>query len=689
MDENALRTQGVFSCLPGVVLYSVMSLKRSPYTPADFAWTQWSVADIAAMATKIIATEKTQLSALKQIPAAQRTFQNTVAALDLIQNEAQTAFLKIDFLMNVSPLPEVREATKEAVDVLNRELIELSYDEGVYRAVKEYAALGEVLQGPEKKLLETTMRAYRRMGFDLLSEVRTEVKENAKKRAELGTEFGKNINDWKDHIAVTRDELAGLPDSYIAGLCRDDKGKYLVTLEYPDFVPFMESAQNASKRQELADKNSRKGGEENLTILAELVKLRAENAKLLGYKDHADYKTEDRMAKRGQAVGEFLSGLRDGARPLVAKELLDITALKREDTGDKEAEIHYYDVAYYSRMLKEKRYDMDEQKIKEYFPLAAVKNGMFEIYQTLLGVTFTRLEGYKLWHEDVELYEVRNTDGALVSYFMLDLYPREGKYSHAAAFNLVNGHLHKTEGGEGAYVPPVACMVANFPKPIEGNPSLMSHYNVEVFLHEFGHVMHHVLTQAAYPSQSGFATAWDFVEAPSQMLENWAWEHESLKLLTKHHETGEVIPADMVEKLRKARLHMIGHDTMRQLSFAIFDFKIHTEPFGTPLKEVLRNTLIDLMGVAPSPVSLQPAGFGHMGGGYDAGYYGYLWLRVYAADMYTRFRDGKVLDPEVGKAYRQWILEKGSSMEEIDLVRGFLGREPNNKAFLESIGLGG
>lgn len=665
-----------------------MSTKRSPYTPADFAWTQWSVADIAAMVPKIIVTEKERLSELKQVPAAQRTFQNTVAALDLIQNEAQTAFLKIDFLMNVSPLPEVREAAKEAVDVLNRELIELSYDEGVYRAVKEYAALGEVLQGPEKKLLADTMRAYRRMGFDLSPEARAKVKENNKKKAELETKFRKNINDWKDHIAVTREELAGLPDPYIAGLHRDEEGKYLVTLEYPDFVPFMESAKNASKRQELADKNARKGGEENLTVLEELVKLRAENAKLLGYKDHADYKTEDRMAKSGKAVGEFLFGLRDGARPLVAKELLDITALKREDTADSMAEIRYFETAYYSKMLKEKRYEMDEQKIKEYFPLAAVKKGMFEIYQTLLGVTFSRLEGYKLWHEDVELYEVRNPDGALVSYFMLDLYPREGKYSHAAAFNLVNGHLLKTEGGEASYVPPVACMVANFPKPVEGNPSLMSHYDVTVLLHEFGHVMHHVLTTAAYPSQSGFATAWDFVEAPSQMLENWAWEHESLKLLTKHYKTGEVVPVDMVEKMRTARLHMIGYDTMRQLSFAIFDFKIHTESLDKPLKEILRDTVIDLLKVTPSPVSLQPAGFGHMGGGYDAGYYGYLWSRVYAADMYTRFCDGKVLDPNVGKAYRQWVLEKGSIMEEIDLVRGFLGREPNNKAFLESIGLG-
>lgn len=638
------------------------------------------------MVPQTVAKEQEELAAIKAIGASERTFENTIAALDGIQNDAHTVLLKIDFLMNVSPAPAVREAAKDANDTLAKALIESSYDEEIYHAVREYAERGEALKGPEQKLLADTLRAYRRMGFELSPEKRVEVKEISKRISELSTNFQKNINDWKDHIAVTREELAGLPETFVAGLRKTDDGKYMVTLEYPEVIPFLENAQNAEKRRELADKNSQKGGEKNLEILEQLITLRKKKAELLGYKDYADYRTEERMAKTGATVREFLSGLREGAKALVEREIADLTELKREDMGDQSAELAYYDVVYYGRMLQEKRYDLDDQKLKEFFPLEQVKQGMFAIYQTLLGVSFVRVEGYPLWHEDVEMYEVRNEDGTLVSYFLLDLYPREGKYSHAAAFNLENGH-HTTVNGEAAYHAPVACMVTNFPKSVAGSPSLMSHREVETILHEFGHIMHHVLSEAAYPSQSGFSTAWDFVEAPSQMLENWAWEDASLALLTKHFERGETIPQEMAKKLRSSRLHFAGYDVMRQLAFATLDVTLHTEPVEKPLNEIAREINFGMMGIASSPVSLHPAGFGHLGGGYDVGYYGYLWSRVYAADMYTRFKDGKVLDPEVGKAYRQWILEKGSSMEEIDLVRGFLGREPNKDAFLESIGL--
>ena len=615
-----------------------------------------------------------------------RTFENTIAALDRAQNEAHTVLLKIDFLMNVSPSPEVRTAAKEAVETLTKALIESSYDEEIYAAVHAYAEKKETLGGPEAKLLRDTLRAYRRMGFELSPELRAEVKEISKRISELSTNFQKNINDWQDHVVVTREELEGLPETFIAGLRKTESGEYMVTLEYPEVIPFLENAKNADKRRELADKNAQKGGAKNLEVLTEMIELRKKKSDLLGYQDYADYRTEERMAKTGNAVREFLAELREGAKPLLAVELADLTTLKREDVKDPNATFEYYDVAYYDRMLQEKRYDLDDQKLKEFFPLEQVKQGMFELYQTLLGVTFTRLSGYSLWHEDVEFYEVRNTDGTLVSYFLLDLYPRDGKYSHAAAFNLVNGHRVE-ENGETNYVAPVACMVTNFPKSVPGSPSLMSHREVETLLHEFGHVMHHVLTEAAYPSQSGFSTAWDFVEAPSQMLENWAWEDESLKLLAKHYQSGGTMPHDMVEKLRSARLHMAGYDVMRQLTFATLDFTLHTEPVEKPLNEIAREITLGMMGIASSPVSLHPAGFGHLGGGYDVGYYGYLWSRVYAADMYTRFKDGRVLDSAVGAGYREWILKNGSSMEEIDLVHGFLGRESNKDAFLESIGL--
>ncbi|MDO8573007.1 MAG: M3 family metallopeptidase [bacterium] len=657
-----------------------------PYTKKDFAWTQWTAGDIKKLVPKILEHKKQRYSEIKKILKDKRTFENTIYAIEASNYEINPLLYQIELLMNVSADKTTRETAKNTLDILRKKLIDIEYDEKLYQAVKEYTKKKEKLAGEDKKLLKDMVLGYRRMGFELSRVKRKIFQNNIKKLTSFSRQFQKNINDYHDHIVISPKETRGLPESYLARLTRDKKGNYLVTLQYPDLGPFMENAENAEKRRELADKNSQKGGEKNLVLASKILALRKKNAAILGYKNHAEYKIEDKMAQHPSRVYSFLNQLMPRLAPLIKKEVEELTNLKRKLTGKKNAVLMYYDLAYYANQLKKKKFSIDDEELRQYFPFWKVRQGIFKIYQNLLGVKFEQVHGYPLWHKDAELYVVKTPQGAVISYFLLDLYPREGKYTHACASEVVDGRLASFKDTS-KYIPPVVCMIANFTKPVKAAPSLLSHAEVETFFHEFGHIMHYALTQASYGSQSGFHAAWDFVEAPSQMLENWTWEEQALKLLSLHYKTKKPLPPSIIKNLLQTKKFMIGNDSLRQLVLALFDMEIHTKGNVSSLTQTYRTLVNQWVGISPSPKSLFPASFGHFAGGYDAGYYGYMWSRVYAADMFTRFKKEGILNSRTGRDYRTWILEKGGSREEIDLVKGFLGRKPNNKAFLKEIGL--
>ena len=657
-----------------------------PYTKKDFAWTQWTATDIKKLIPKILAHKKQRYTEIKKIRKNERTFENTIYAIEASNYEINPLLYQIELLMNVSPDKTIRETAKNTLDVLRKKLIDIEYDEKLYQAVKEYTKKKEKPIGEDKKLLKDMVLGYRRMGFELSRVKRKVFQNNIKKLTSLSRQFQKNINDYHDHIVLSPEDTKGLPESYLARLSRDKKRNYLVTLQYPDLGPFMENAENAEKRRELADKNSQKGGKKNLILARDILNLREKNAALLGYKNHAEYKIEDKMARYPSRVYSFLHQLMPKLAPLVEKELAELVEFKRKVTGEKNAALMYYDVAYYANQLKKKRFSIDDEELRKYFPFWKVKQGIFKIYQNLLGVTFEQVHGYPLWHKDAELYVVKTPKGKVISYFLLDLYPREGKYTHACASEVIDGRLASFKDTS-EYIPPVACMIANFTKPVKDTPSLLSHGEVETFFHEFGHIMHYVLSQASYGSLSGFHTAWDFVEAPSQMLENWVWEDKSLKIISAHYKTKKPLPRLLLKNLIKTKKFLIAQDSMRQLVFALFDMDIHTKKSVSSLTHKYRTLTNQWIGVSPPSKSLFPSSLGHFAGGYDAGYYGYMWSKVYAADMFTRFKKEGILNPRTGRDYRTWILEKGGSREEIDLVKGFLKRKPNNKAFLKEIGL--
>lgn len=661
-------------------------MKRLRYIGKDFAWIEWGPEEIRRAAEETLEEKTRAYRTVKSILAEKRTFENTVYAIEA-SNHGAWRMHAVALLMNVSPRQDVREAAKEAAEMSDKALVDIEYDADLYRAVKEYEAQGVRLAGPEAKLFRDMLRDYRRMGFDLPEDRRTLLKDNLKRLAELTTRFGKNINDYKDRIFVSKEDLKGLPENYIASLKRNEQGEYQVTLEYPDSVPFMENAESAEKRKELAEKLARKGGEENMLVAEEILRLRDENARLLGYADHAAFRSEPRMAKNKETVLGFIRGLMDKLSASREKELAELAGLKQRLTGEAEARVEFYDTAYLSNQLKKEKFAVDDELVREYFPLETVREGMFRIYSVLFSVEFEPIRDVVLWHEDARLYAVKDLEGNILSYFVMDLHPREGKYGHAAAFNIISGR--QASFSDETYVPPLACLVTNFPKPGAENPSLLSQSEVETFLHEFGHIMHKTLTEARYLSQAGSATAWDFVEAPSQMLEHWAWSKETLSLLSRHYRTGEPLPDTLLENMLLAKNHMIAFWTMRQLALAFYDMRIHTEPprGREELNRLHREIFEKYLGVRPPETSLFLSGFGHFGGGYDAGYYSYMWAKVYAVDMFTRFEKAGLLDPETGRAYREEILSVGSSREEMDSVRAFLGREPSDEAFLKDIGI--
>lgn len=663
-------------------------MKRTSYTPKDFLWTSWTSADIKKLAPEVLAEKKSRLSIIKKIPESGRNFENTIYALEASDYGISDTILKIDLLQNVSPEKIIRDTARETIDTIQNKLITIERDPAIWEALKAYEKGAwikdkKTLDAPSKKLFHDMYLNYKRMGFDLPLKTQRRVEELSKKLAKASNQFRQNINAYKDHILVTDEELLGLPDRYKEGLSRSKNGRYKVTLAYPDYHPFIELAQSETKRREIAEKFLQKGGTKNMKVLAEMLRLRIEHAHLLGYKTHADYKTELRMAKSGNKALAFENNLLKKVAKGANEDLDALRKIKREMTGNKKAVLEFYDIAYYGHELQKKRFLLDSEEVRSYFPLERVLEGIFKIYSTLFSVKFEKVSGFPLWHPDASLYVVKTPKGVVLSYFALDLYPRDGKYGHACVNDMVSGRKTSFSGND--YLTPFGTMITNFPKPTPTNPSLLSHGEVETFLHEFGHMIHHSLTTARYASQSGCHTAWDFVEAPSQMLEHWAWNKKSLALLSAHYKTGKAFPQTLLKNLLASKEHLLQYGILRQLIQGILDLTLHTKNKPPEPAKLYRDLIKKYTGVILPKNAIFPAGFGHLEG-YDAGYYGYLWSNVYAADMFTRFEKEGIMNKKTGNDYKKWILEKGGSMEEIDLVKGFLGRAPNNKAFLKELG---
>ncbi|MDX1468076.1 MAG: M3 family metallopeptidase [Acidimicrobiia bacterium] len=620
------------------------------------------------------------------------SFDEVLAPLDQITNLVRIASGRTEFLKHVHVDEKIRDAATAAGQRLKAwdqfpavpRSMEVAFDPRIYDVVVRYAATEDAagLTGERRRLLDFVLIDLKMVGHHLSEKDRGSLKEMSDRLVELGSSFGRNIAEYDDYLLIGDDETEGLPEAFVDSLERDgETGKLKVGLTNPEVVPFMANAARRDLREQLSFKWNTRAVEENRPLLEEAVALRLRMARLLGFESWADRVVSTRMAKTKDQVEAMYEGLLPRVAEKGREEITRVSELLEDDTGD--GEVRTWDWSYYDTRIRKTEYGIDPEEVAEYFPMEEVLDGMFELTGEVFGVGYRQIEA-PVWHEDVLVYEVVDREfGDLIGTFYLDLYPRKGKYTHFMVVPLVPGK----QLSDGRYQEPVAAMLCNFTKPTESAPSLLKHNEVETLFHEFGHILHDLMGHAEFARFAGAYTEWDFVEAPSQIMEHWIWRPEVLQRFAHHHQTGEPIPTAMVEALVEARLLNQGMFYLRQMSLGMFDQGVHGPEETKDLEEILRETASVTM-LPFHEGTFQPASFGHiLSGGYDAAYYGYLWSEMFGDDMFSRFEEEGVTNPEVGRDYRNLVIGKGGTVDAIEMLRDFLGREPNNQAFLRKAGI--
>ena len=603
-----------------------------------------------------------------------RSWSDTMAPLDELGDVMVRAYGVGPFMARVHPDKAVRDSAQAAEERQQKWNSDLVFRRQLYEAIEEYASTdgAAALEGEDARLLEFTRRDFRRAGHALTGEERNEVQRLRTRLVELGVAFNRNIDEHEDGIDLTRDQLAGLPDDYIGRLAEgSESGTYRVSLDYPDYYPFMDSAEDRDLRRQIQFKFYNKAVEENLPLLEETVRIRHRIAEIFGMPSWAHYAMEEKMAKEPKVVEEMYAGIVPTLIEKGRDEIADLASAL--GNGNPEG----WDHRYLHTKIRKDRFGVDPNEVAAYFPLQQVLDGMFEITGEVFGLKYRRHDDVKAWHPDVVLYDILDREtGEQLATFYMDLFPREGKFGHAAAFDLISGHNEQT---------PVTSIVANFTKPSKDTPSLLQHNEVVTLFHEFGHVLHNSLGRAKHIRFAGYNTEWDFVEAPSQIMEHWCWNADVLRRFARHHKTGEPIPDTLVDQLVAARNLHISLAMLRQVAFGKLDLAFHGPGADKNLHALAKETT-EIALFPFHPETFYPASFGHLFG-YDAGYYGYLWAKVFGDDMFSRFEEEGVLSPQVGRDYRYKVLGPGGSKDPMDMLCDFLGREPNQDAFLRYLGI--
>jgi Zn-dependent oligopeptidase len=612
------------------------------------------------------------------------TFDGVMRPLDAALAATADGYGRSGFMGHVHTDRAVRDAGTAAEERLAKWRVEVPFREDLYRAVRAFGDTAEAaaLSGERRRLLEHWLREFRRAGRQLTPERRDVLRRLRARLVELEVLFQRTIGEFRDGLDLTPDELVGLPATFVDRLRTGDRpGTRRVTLEYPDVATFMEQSPRRDLREQLEQREWSKAVAANRDVLVEALAVRRQIAALLGYDSWAHYAMEVRMAGGPAAVRAFYDDLVPRIQAVARHELDAMRDVLQADTGDDE--LRPWDVRYYDNRQRRSAFGVEPEKVSEYLPLDRVWAGLFEITGDVFGLDYRDVTGAATWHPDVRHYEIRDrATGALLAHAYADLFPREGKFTHAAAFPLV---VARTDA-EGRRVVPTSAIVANFTPPSDGRQALLRHEEVVTLFHEFGHILHMSLSRAEFTRFSGAETESDFVEAPSQIMEHWAWSAAVLRRFARHHITGEPIPAELVDRLVAARTLNIAVKTLRQAYFGTLDLVLHGEAEVDDVERANRDAYA-VTGLPFHEGTFFPASFGHLLGGYDAGYYGYLWSRVYGDDMFSRFETEGLTSPSVGADYRREILEPNGSADAAVLLRRFLGREPSNVAFLRHLGL--
>jgi thimet oligopeptidase len=617
------------------------------------------------------------------------TFENTVRALDDIGYQISLVDDRFGLIKETSTSSELRASATDALKTLEEWSVGIDYREDVYQALKAYADKKPKLAGEDAKLLADTMRDYRRAGLDLPKTQRDEVERMRKELSRLTTDYESNITKAKKAVKYTQAELEGVPESFLVQVKTGDNEYTVMANITWHYISVMDNAKHEETRKKLIAEHDNLAREDNIPLLQKILPLRDDIAKKLGYKTWADYKTEVKMASNAATVIDFLEKLKTGLQPKFDAELAEFRQIKIKETSDPNAQIQVWDWRYFSNQLKKDKYNVDAEQLRVYFPYQQVLEGMFKIYQNIFGLKFERVEAPYKWISDLQLYAVSDAQsGEPLGLFYLDMFPREGKFNHFAHFRLIAGKV--LTGGK--YQRPTVALICNFPSPTKDKPSLLSHSDVETIFHEFGHAMHSMMTRAKYGRFSGTSVARDFVEAPSQMLENWVWDKKVLdSFAADYRDPSKKIPADILAKLREAKLATEGTRYRRQLSFSLMDMALHTQIHDSNAAEALplSNKVLSDAFLPMVPNTAFVAYFGHLMG-YDAGYYGYAWADAIAADMATVFEHAPngYFDSAAGRRLREEIYAPGDSRDANVSIEKFLGRKRSLEPFLKKIGIG-
>lgn len=624
------------------------------------------------------------------------TFENTIEALDFSGEELDRLSSIFFNLNSAETNDEIQKIAQEVSPLLSEFGNDITLNEDLFKRVKSvYDQKSDLdLTTEQRTLLDKKYKSFSRNGANLSEEKKTRLREIDKTLSKLKLQFGENIlaetNTYEMHL-TNENDLAGLPEGAKEAAQQlaesKDKTGWLITLDYPSYIPFMTYADNRELRKELAiaaGAKAFKGDElDNQDNVLQIAKLRYERANLLGYKTHAHFVLEERMAKTPETVERFLNELLEKAKPAAVKEFANLEQFAKDLDGIDRLE--KWDGSYYSEKLKQKLFSLDDEQLKPYFKLENVIDGVFTIAERLFDLKFEEIDTIDKYHEDVLTYKVTDTKGNLVSIFYADFFPRPGKrngawmtvYKPQYIKNGVNDRPHISN-------------VCNFTKPTKSKPSLLTFNEVTTLFHEFGHGLHGMLANTTYPSLSGTSVFWDFVELPSQILENWCYEKEALELFATHYETGEVIPMELIKKIKASATFHEGMQTLRQISFGLLDMSWHGQD-PTSITNVKAHELEAFANTKLYPdvkENCMSTSFSHIfQGGYSSRYYSYKWAEVLDADAFEYFLEEGVFNKDVAEKFKDYVLSQGGTDDPMTLYKRFRGQEPRPDALLKRAGL--
>ncbi|AJI95533.1 peptidase M3 family protein [Yersinia ruckeri] len=633
------------------------------------------------------------------------TWDNLCQPLAESDNRLSRIWSPVGHLNAVKNSPELRTAYEQSLPLLSEYGTWVGQHKGLYQAyvsLKEGPGFAE-LTPPQRKAVDNALRDFQLSGIGLPEEQQKRYGEIVARLSELGSTYSNNVLDatmgW-NKLVTDEKELAGLPESALAAARAMAEAKeldgWLLTLDMPSYLPVMTYADNAALREEMyrafatraSDQGPNAGKWDNSEIMAEILTLRHELAQLLGFASYADHSLATKMAEEPQQVLNFLTDLAKRARPQAEEELAQLRAFAEEHFGV--SELAAWDIPYYSEKQKQHLFSISDEQLRPYFPEQRVVEGLFEVVKRIYGITAKERHGVDSWHPDVRFFDLFDAKGELRGSFYLDLYAREHKRGGAwmgdciDSLRLANGELQK----------PVAYLVCNFNGPVGDKPALFTHNEVTTLFHEFGHGLHHMLTQIDTAGVAGISgVPWDAVELPSQFMENWCWEPEALAFISGHYQTHEPLPEEMLDKMLAAKNYQAALFILRQLEFGLFDFRMHYE-FDPVKGAQILPTLQEVkkqVAVVPAPSwGRFPHAFSHIfAGGYAAGYYSYLWAEVLSADAFSRFEEEGIFNAETGQSFLDNILSRGGSEEPMMLFKRFRGREPQLDAMLRHYGIKG